>query len=150
MCCPTTSNYPQQPTTEAPPPSTNVTCMHPCSTFSRSPTFCRGCRVQFRSRGGLSLHQRRCQPFQFIVKAIIASPSALLPSKSRNKSNDASKQEKEIVVSNTNFIIILILLFIDQCQFLLTRYITVLVIIHHRQLSSAEVSQHHYMIALNK
>ena len=144
MCCPTTSNYPQQPTTEAPPPSTIVTCMHPCSTFSRPPTFCRGCRVQSRSRGGLSLHQRRCQPFQFIVQAIIASPSALLPSKSRNKSNKFG-----IVVSNTNFIIILIL-FIDQCQFLLTRYITVLVIIHHRQLSSAEVSQHHYMIALNK
>ena len=149
MCCPSTSNYPQQPPTKAPPPSTNVTCMHPCSTFSRSRTFCRGCRVQFRSRGGLSLHQRRCQPFQFIVKAIIASPSALLPSKSSNKSNDASKQEKEIVVSNTNFIIILIL-FIDQCQFLLTRYITVLVTIYHRHLSSAEVSQHHYMIALNK
>ena len=90
--------------------------------------------------GGLSLHQRRCQPFQFIVQAIIASPSALLPSKSRNKSNNAYKQE--IVVSNTNFIIILIL-FIDHCQFLLTRYITVLVVIHHRQLSSAEVSQHH-------
>ena len=147
MCCPTTSNYPQQPTTEAPPPSTNVTCMHPCSTFSRPPTFCRGCRVQFRSRGGLSLHQRRCQPFQLIVQAIIASPSALQPSKSRKQSNDSTKQE--IVVSNTKFIIIVIL-FIDQCQFLLTCYITVLVIIHYRQLSSAEVSQHHYMIALNK
>ena len=87
--------------------------------------------------------------FQIIVQAIIASPSALLPSKSRNKSNNSFKQEKEIVVSNTNFIIILIL-FIDQCQFLLTCYITVLVMIYHRQLSSAEVSQHHYMIALNK
>ena len=141
MCCPATSNYPQQPTTEAaPPPSTNVTWTrtnvikkYQCSAFSRSPTFCRGCREQkFKSRCELSLHQRRCQPFQFILKAIIASPSALLPSnKSRNQSNDSTKQE--IVVSNTNSII-KVILFINQCQFL------ILSIIHHRQLSSAEVS----------
>ena len=147
MCCPTTANYPHQPTTEATPPLTNLTWTHQCSAFSRSPTFAVGAENNSEAGVVYMLHQRWCQPFQFIVQAIIGSPSALLPSKSKNKSNDATKQE--IVVSNTNFIIIIVILLINQCQFLLTRYNTLLLVIHHRQLSSVEVSQHHYMIALN-